>query len=412
MRASYKWTLIGLAFAPFGVVACADILGFERLTYVPDGGVPDAPTATDPPDVPTVPTTSSCEDSLQPPPRPTVSDSDGGAAFSLAVNSFDMGIGETPLGLDIDRTCTIDLASSSCATNVAQTAFTNNIVDKTRGIDNASFNLLKFLGSQYPALSGPQIDAYVKQGAFGFLVDVVGYNGAANDPIVSVSFRPTLGIEPRPDGGAGSTDGGDAGRSATAPLFDGKDSWIINEEYSFADRVGSGMFLDVKAYVRDGVLVATFPEVVLPVSKDTSDNILPIKLHDFTLLATLKKNDGLWEATGGVMAGSWAVEDAFPAVRNFAFDSLSAERLCEQPVYDNGFITTFCDGRDLPAQLTLPRSTPCAAVSAGFGFTAVQAINSESSALRRTRPRTCAPAACAGEDAGRLDSGSRDGAGD
>ena len=370
----------------------------DSLTFeAPDAATPqDAPTTTVTPDGPVGPT---CTGSKRPPSRGDAGTAPSIEPFSLAVTTFDMGIGETPLGLDLDRVCTVDPASSSCVTDLDITAFNTNVVDKAEGVDNASYGLLKFLGQQYPTLSAQSIDGYVRSGVFGFLIDVIDYNGQPNDSSVSVSFRPTLGVEPRP-GDAGAADAGDAG--PPPPLNDGQDRWIINEEYSLADRIGNGIFLDVNAYVRDGVLVATYPEAVLPVSKDTSDNILPIKLRDFTIVAKLTKTPKGWALSEGVMAGGWRTEDAFPAIRNFAFSGDGTERLCEQGqgVYDTVFRSTFCSGRDLPARLTAPRSSPCASVSAGFGFAAVQAINSETSKFRKPRPQICPPAACPGEDAG------------
>jgi hypothetical protein len=387
MRAVYKLSLLA-AFTVMGAAACADILGFERFTDLEraDGATPPKDGATTEVDAP--PIDPRCEGSRRPPARPD--DAGAGtslASFSLAVSTFDIGIDPSPtqvataVGLDIDGVCTVDLASSSCTTNVGQVPFNAFVADKPGSVDNAGFGLLRLLGAQYESLAPAAINEYLKRGVFGFMIDIEDYNGEANDSSVKVALRPTLGIKPRADGG-------------TVPAFDGKDEWVINEEYSLADAVGRGKFLDVDAYVRDGVLVAQYSEAVFPISKDTSNNILPIKLRDLTMMANIVKAPGGWELQKGLLAGGWATEDAFVAIRNYSFAEDPNVPLCDQPDYERAFRQKMCEGRDLPARLTSPKTAPCESVSTGFSFAAKQAINSESSRFRSARAVRCLPVTC------------------
>ncbi len=380
-----KHGLLALGLALLATSACASIFGFEEITFVADAGVvvPDAPTATTSAD--TEPPPSTCNSKVAPP-RPDVPDGNEKAELTIVLDRFDVGLRQdggapTPVGFDLDRTCTTSLETVSCAPGSQLTSgvFTDSVLDKDGGVDNGSFALLQLLSIVYDAFSAAAIERALIDGKFGFLVDIDGYSGAANDSRVGVAFRPTIGL----DNGGGK------------PKLDGTDRWDVDKEFANKSEFFGSTFVDVNGYVRDGVLYATFPSLVLPVQRNQNGNVLRIVLQDVVFSAkVVKVAVDRTDLQEGVLAGKWPVADAIGQVRRFAFDGDEESPLCAQPEFDPQFRQRVCAARDIRLGIASKATDPCDALSVGFGFSGRQSIAAVDRDWRPYRPDLCPPVTC------------------
>ena len=364
--------------------ACASLFGFEELTFSPDASTPpDAPTSPEP-DGSTVPTT--CETSKRPPSRPDSGPGEDSLELTFAIDRFDVGIRPdggglaAPNGFDLDETCTDEPSQSSCVTRASPGQFADYVKDKAGGVDNAAFVLLQLLGDSLgkdAPFTPDQINGGLRRGRFGFLLDVKGYNGEANDQNVRVSFRPSLG----------TTDAG-------APRFDGNDEWALDTEFANTEDFLGGKFIDVTAYVRDSVLYTAFPELVLPIQRSANGNVLRIVLRDVLVSARIDKVGSKLALSQGVVAGKWPVEDAFAGIRKVAYGSDEVSTLCSQPEYDTQFRQRACGALDIRQGLGRDAAAPCDALSVGFGFAASQTKAAVKVETRVYRDVTCPRVDC------------------
>lgn len=367
--------------------ACASLFGFEELTFSPDASAPaDAPTATateQPDTAPPIP--GICENPKRVPPRPDGGTGDEQTELTFAVDRFDVGIIEpgkvpAPNGFDLDGVCTAAPGQGSCAPPPSQ-QFEQYVQDKAGAVDNAGFLLLQrlsaSLGEDAP-FTPFQINAALRRGRFGFLIDVKGYNGEANDANVAVAFRPLLG----------TTDGG-------APRFDGNDAWMLDKDFAnVIDFLGSTM-LDVTAFVRDGVLYSKFPDLTLPIQRSVNGNVLKIVVRDAVVSARLEKVGGGFALSNGVVAGKWPVVEAFEGIRRVAYGADETDTLCAQPFFDSQVRTVACSALDIQQGVGTDAAAPCDAISVGFGFAASQTKAAVDREFRAYRPVTCPKVDCA-----------------
>ncbi len=276
--------------------------------------------------------------------------------FTVAFDRFDVGMrtGASAPGYDLDGYCTVDPPTSSCVATKLTTDFEAYVVDKPEGVDNTTFQLLRLLGDVYAAFSPAKIDENLRRGRFGFLVDVQRYNGTANDPDVGLAFRPTLGLVDE----------------TKTPTFTEADDWKLDSEFANEVEFFGSAFVDVQAYVRDGVLHASFSRLVLPIQRSNIGNVLRIVVKDVVLTARLARDDAgaRRRFEDGVIAGKWEVAEALRDIRNFAFDPEEQLPLCTQPKFDAQFRATVCPARDIQTGIDSDAQAPCNAISLGIGF--------------------------------------------
>ncbi len=375
MRAVYKWSLLATVFAPLGLLACADLLGFQRLTFeAPDGSKPqDAPTTTVEPDGAPPPECFS----LGLPQKPDVPDRPIEKEMVVALSQFDIGVPDEagvtrPVGLNLDLACTATRPETTCAIGASDPDFDKYVKDKTRGVDNAGFGLIELLGASYEPLSAKGINQRLREGKFGLVAVIAKYDGTPNDPSVVVRIFPALGVEPRfVDAGsdADATPEPDA-----APYFDENDRWVFDRDYAQLEGDdGYTKLVSRDAYVRDGRLVASFESLAVGVSFPNNERALTIRLVEAYLTGTITVIGDKPQIRGGVIAGRWPFAEALASVNELLINVPilpGLTPLCKTPVRDT-VKSALCGARDLSASSSLkdPRE-PCAAFSVGIGFEA------------------------------------------
>lgn len=298
-----------------------------------------------------------------PPERPDGGDGPSVADLVFAVDAlridtgdFDAGLPK-PEGVDLDGTCSCLEPPSCVAPPDAAPA-----CDGPGGRDNVSGPLLGTLALLLPALEPTFLTQRIRQGVYGVLLSVQKWNGEPNDPDVVVSLRMSVGVQPTGD------DGG-------APRFDGNDVWDIDPASIVAgdslvgqdcDAIGCiGLGSDVRAYVRDGVLVARFEQLPFTVSVGAGRLVLPFV---GTVLTARITRDGGVHRIAGELAGRWRTADILAgsaAIR----EPLTGSSLCENAETYGYFKRSVCSSADLAANPADDRTgAPCTALSEAVAF--------------------------------------------
>jgi hypothetical protein len=195
--------------------------------------------------------------------------------------------------------------------------------------------------------------AKANDGAWSLLIEVDGYNGMPDDPVVHVSLYPSKGL--------------------TAPKWDGSDKWPVT---AGSESVGDGgvlvpSFTSNGAYVSNNVLVATIPTSVITLAGSGPD-VISITLSAGVITGTLKSVGGVWTLRGGVIAARWSLKDVFRALSTYRDNN--GQPICTgTPSYSiaKGAI---CNDADILVDGTQPKSAPCDALSIGLGFNADVAL--------------------------------------
>jgi len=352
-------SMVGLASAVF---ACADIFGFKTLNEtLADGQVPDGGSDVD-----------TCDHATYP------ASTDAGASSSTTPLYFVLqhvyfstnpdGGASAVTGYDLDHACTTGASSSSCVTEDLQP---NGypIVDLAGGVDQESFALINQLTTQgltssvATSLTDVAINASIARGEFSVILTLKGYGGEAN--VTGL----TLGVQASP------------GLMAAPPAFDGGDTWYVSVADSVTPTNNFPNQTITMAYVTNNILVATQTDPVtlhvnvptmLPEGGATEVNgPLTVILHSPIMTATIKqRTDGLYELTGGVIAGRWGVTDALQAI---GLLNTTDGTLCQDStgaVY--ALVAPYiCKGREILASANPDASAPCDALSVAIGFDAV-----------------------------------------
>jgi hypothetical protein len=350
-------------------VACAAVLGFERLSEdaVPETGAPDAAGEAG------LEAGPLCSD-LGVPAKPAAATGDGSAGpgpFTVAVSLLDLGIDPTapPVGLNLDGVCSHDVATSSCATAVTEDLWGGYGDDKDGGLDNAGLSLLGSNSGLGEAFSPAEINRRLQQGGYGLVLRISSYNGLSNDDAVEVDFFPALGVQQAVDGGGYGTGMlNDAGVLS----FASTDKWTLDQRFAALGSSGSTLRSRV-GYVADGRLVAKFDNVILPISVPGDPKRFDIVLNGFYVSADLSFKSGAWSLSNGVFAGRWKTSQFLEQLRAvYIKDSLGLKDagLCEpagRPLYEivKGAI---CTARDIRSDQQGVTSLPCDAFSTGLRF--------------------------------------------
>ncbi len=344
------------------------------------GGRPDtgAPPADAPPDAPF---DAGCGGQLRavPPARPMIADDNtsypdqAGVTFAfddirIDTGDFDASLPK-PQGFDLDMTCTCP-EPSSCAPPDAG----SSVCDGPGGRDNSTGALIAGLAGVVPGLTPALLRKRIHDGAFTFLVHVVGWNGKADDPKLAADVRTSSGwYAPRDDAGMIILD--DAG-APLRPAFDGTDVWNIDPSAIInPDDVPNkdcrttpcvSIAADANAYVANGVLVAHFDRVPLTLVSDTG--IFPVRYVDVILSGPITKT-----SLRGELAGRWPIDSVLAASAGIR-DPITDASICPGSDGYRLFKETVCGAADITSNAALDgKNAPCDALSESLGFTSVLA---------------------------------------
>ncbi len=309
-----------------------------------------------------------------PQPDPGVDDVD----FVAAIRSIDFGEGAPDLseegprvGYDLDGRCTCRGAGSSCQRPAFATA---TDCDGPGGVDNAGARLFALVAPFAKDLSSAYQSELADKGGWSLLVRVSEYNGKANDSAVRTALYPSPGIEADPCWPPGM-----------APVWDGNDPWPIDvaslEDPAGGAGGGAGgdpgacegvlgydydkpRYVDTKAYVTGGVLVASLPELGLVLSGDTKTTV--VKLTAGFATGRLQKSAVGWRITDGVLAGRWPTKEIFAAIGGLVSNG---GPVCTDDGVYSALKQKACTFVDIASALGGP-TTECDALSLAMGFQA------------------------------------------
>jgi hypothetical protein len=387
------FAVIALALASASA-ACAAVFGFERLSDDgADGGGVDASDAADVVQ-PDAPNTDECG-AIGVPDPPAITDGgvDAPAETILALKVIDLGIdGGSPQipGFNLDKTCSVDLATSSCTTPVDEVTFEKYAKDHgDHGLDNTGYGLIQYLGSLGDAFKPESVNARLQAGEYGALVRITRWNGGSDDDDVFVEVFPALGLV------------GDAG-----PTFAPADQWVRDTRFRVAGGLDASSIKSLKGYVTGGRLVAFFQDLTLPISVPDDPKKLDIKTREVWLSGDLANDASGTRLTNATIGGRWKTSDFLGEVREiFLKDTLGVKNkyLCEsglpQTAY-NAVKKEACDGRDVRAASRDDNTkAACDSLSIGWRFDTYGVSKSGPFQDPPTLPARCVDAAVpAGDD--------------
>ena len=287
----------------------------------------------------------------------------------VAVHTISLGDdANTPVpGYDLDRVCTcIDDGGVSCT---GRSPVMSTYCDAVGGVDDQTLRLVMLIqnGVGQGTFGSDFFTAGAETGKWSLLIEVTGYSGMPDDPVVQVALFPSPGLVPN-----------DAG----APLWNGTDAWQISSTSVVPGDAGPGdggqgdaglvpAFQALGAYVSSGVLVASIPTSVLVFSGGTG-SYFQLHLSGGVLTGKLKSVStplGVqWELADGVLAARWSLADLFSDIASYR-DPAVAPFCTSSPIYQIAK-ESICNDADIHVDDSEPPSTPCDAISFGLGFTA------------------------------------------
>ncbi|MBX3260632.1 MAG: hypothetical protein KIS78_21910 [Labilithrix sp.] len=356
------------SFAAFALAcasaSCAALLGFERLSADDlDGGVaeagPDGPEEVDAGDE-----GGPCRELGVPGPPADAAPGDVPPVLG-ALRLLDFGLevdGGRPQipGLNLDLTCSVDVASSSCTTKLLPTTFETHAKDKSAtGIDNAGFSLIEYLSRLSDVLSAKAFNEGLQAGLYGAVLRVQGWNGLPDDDAVQVEVFPAIGFERNGDGG-------------TRPAFDEHDEWKLDSRFQVGGVLEASTIRSDRAWVTGGRAVARFKEITLLLLLSDDPKPFEVRMTDAVLSATIGTDAaGRRALRDGVVAGRWKTSDFLGQVRtiyladsNGLVDTTLCDKVSGATLIYTGVKATICDGRDIRSDSEDNKDLPCDAVSA------------------------------------------------
>ena len=317
---------------------------------------------------------------VSPPEKPTQDDpSDAGdQTFVAALHTLDFGLADagsptTSLGYDLDHVYTCcEGGAESC--KAAVTGATH--CDDPMGRDNSAVHMLSTLASVDSQFNSTTISNRISNGFYSILLQVLHYNGQANDSLVTVALYGSNGVA------------GDAGT-----LWNGSDSWTIDDSFVVFPDAATPVptHLDGNAYVSNGTLVM---HVNFPIALGgSSSSTFTIALTAGIITAQIVPlANGTYSLASGTIAGRWNVSDLLQSLQTVQYNA--------QPVCPGGGTYAFvkgeiCQYADIMTDPTADQTgATCDALSVGFGFTADPAL------LGAVVAASVHPDYCSGIDAG------------
>lgn len=360
-------------------VSCAAVLGFERLSTEDGFVIPDS--GSEAGDGAPIQTTDAATSDADPgacaelgyPAKPADAAAGGGPPILVAVKLLDFGVdtdggaGDVP-GFNLDRACSVDLASSTCKTNVLGPTFDRHAKDKNAsGLDNASYSLIKYINSLSDILTATTINEGIADGKYGAVVQLKDWSGAADDDDVQVEIFPAIGRAPRENPSAG---------------FGPDDRWILDTRFQVAVNVEASSVKADQAWVTGNKLVARFSNVTFPIIIDQDPKPFDIHITDVVLTATLATANGMTSLSAGTVAGRWKTSDFLGQVRTiFVKDANGLENtvLCEPDAIARLLYGSVkkevCDARDIRSDSNDTAKLGCDGVSAAMRVEAYPVTN-------------------------------------
>jgi hypothetical protein len=304
---------------------------------------------------------------LTPPPPPTVEDpSDAGdQSFVAALHTINVGLdpdaGPALLGYDLDHVYTCcDGGPESCKPIVTGAQH----CDTAEGRDNSGGLLLASLaGLDSQQFNANTISQRLQQGVYSILVQILHYNGTANDKKVTAAIY-----------GSGGIYGADGGPALAQ--WNGQDPWTVDSDFVLSGDGGAGSpilpsHFDPNAYVSGGVLVMA---VDFPLSLGASGTgSLTVSLTGAHITASVAPaGGGAYAFTNGQIAGRWATSQLLSALQSL---NIGPNPVCRGTSIYNQVKQLICQAADVTGDPTLDnKGATCDALSIGFGFTADPAL--------------------------------------
>jgi len=293
------------------------------------------------------------------PPRPTVDDNPTGAAPELVLALETLQVKDEPgkeLGFDLDGRCTCPDVSA-CLLN-------GTPLDKTcalapGGRDIVGNFLLGQFAAKETAFSQDALQMRLAKGAAGAILKITDYNGAANDPAVTLEFFGEAWM-PLDDAGVQPT-----------PRKDGTDTWTVYPDtVGFISAGPQAIQRDTVAYVTNHTLVAHLLDATIALRPDTgvNDNPLVIEVHDAFMTAKLVSTDRGFRLESAMLGGRWPSDRI---LKSFATLADVNGSICKNSGSYLLLKVGVCATQDIASkQADDNHQAPCNAVSWGFGFTA------------------------------------------
>lgn len=296
-----------------------------------------------------------------PPTKPAADDpSDAGdQSVVVALHTIDLGFedsGAPPVyGYDLDQVYTgCDGGPESC--NAAVAGATHP--DELGGLDNSGGQLLAKLSSFDTSIfNSSSISQRLQAGTYSLLLQILHYNGQANDTQVTAAIYTSDGIQA-------------VGDAAMPPAkWDGTDVWTIDiGSVLLADASPVvGNFSDGLAYVSGGQLVM---HVNFPISLGTTGTGgITVSLTGGVLTGQLvPAGNGTFKLANGLIAGRWNVTGMLGAIQGLM---LEGQPLCQGSITYAGIKAQICQYADIMTSSSDDKTgKTCDALSLAFGFTA------------------------------------------
>jgi hypothetical protein len=272
----------------------------------------------------------------------------GGGALDLvaAIRSVDLGEAEGSLvGLDLDGKCTCDGEGSSC---LAPAFAEGDACDGPGGRDNATARVFAFLAGLFgeDSFGSAYFSERAEAGAWSLLFRVRGYNGTPDDDQVEVDVYPS--------------------RGGLDPAWNGEDRWPVQEtSIGPGGTVDDPLYVDTKAYVSGGTLVASLPKSSLILG--SGDNQLVLDLTAGFVTARVVGQGGALRLEGGTLAARWRLADVFKTLSTFR--DTSGSPVCTDDLLYDSVKDQICGFVDIYSALASP-TDECDSISLGIGFEA------------------------------------------
>jgi hypothetical protein len=319
-----------------------------------------------------------------PPEPPQIVDASGNLGSSsifAAFNSIDIGVAGgidaaiPPFGYDLDHDCTCPGQRSCTPRSGAPPA---ESCDDKRGRDNIDIQLFRLLESAASA-GTTQIDQGLSAGQYGLLLEIQDYNGTENDPVVTVNFYVSNGLNRDADGGI------------PTPKLDGTDRWTIDpSSYVGQQTGGTPAYTADVAYVTGGTLVAHIPQSIPIAFGDRSFlGGATMELYGAVIVGQLQlqqfdsgiPNSFGFAITQGTIAGRWSTRQLLSTLATIpeegGFLCLTDPSLYNQYLY-KAFKAVACLAADISQDPSNDnKGVPCDAISVGMQFTAVPALRGD-----------------------------------
>lgn len=323
------WT----AVSALGLAACTAVLGMDKLSERADGVTPrDGGQCT--------------EDMIDAAPRPPPQGA-GDETRYFAWNDLEIAVG----GFDLDHVATTDQTTSSCASPTG----VSPIVDEPGGVDNAGAALFPTVGIVAPALAAKAVNERLKDGRFGMVIGLGGWNGTRTDDSLTVLLFPALGIW-TVNGDGTKTPGGPTNAAHLAIVGEGAptDLWMRDARFPTG---GAGT--SVAAWVNEGRLVARFDTLTLPIRSDLDLKLIDVVARDAWITADLGGDKDRPTLANGVIAGRFVVSEFLTGLLSLytgqqylcqqgQLPALARDRVCAfrdiRTSHCGGVTTEPCDG--------------------------------------------------------------------